>query len=131
MTNEKKIEDLIHSISSLINEAKEENKLLEQIENRIVHYDSNKKNLIDHKIIKAPLTNKKENLEKIKSEFYDWKTIKFLKQNIKNEDKIELEKKISKIFNSEIDLWMKINLKNIIQTELNNFSSKIISEKLK
>ena len=111
MTNEKKIEDLIHSISSLINEAKEENKLLEQIENRIVHYDSNKKNLIDHKIIKAPLTNKKENLEKIKSEFYDWKTIKFLKQNIKNEDKIELEKKISKIFDSEIDLWMKINLK--------------------
>ena len=31
----KKIEDLIHSISSLINEAKQENELLLQIENKI------------------------------------------------------------------------------------------------
>ena len=53
MTNEKKIEDLIHSISSLINEAnKKENKLLEQIENKIVHYDSKKKILLIIKLLK-------------------------------------------------------------------------------
>ena len=59
------------------------------------------------------------------------KQLSFLKQNIKNEDKINFGEKFQKFFNSEIDLWMKINLKNIIQSELNNFSSKIIAEKLK
>ena len=43
MSNEKKIEDLIHSISSLIKEAKEENELLLQIENKIDNYGSEKK----------------------------------------------------------------------------------------
>ena len=45
MSDEKKIEDLIYSISSLINEAKQESKLLEQIDNRIDSYQLNKQKI--------------------------------------------------------------------------------------
>ena len=46
MSDEKKIEDLIYSISSLINEAKQESKLLEQIDNRIDSYQLNKQKIL-------------------------------------------------------------------------------------
>ena len=39
MSNEKKIEDLIYSISSLIKEAQQENKLLLEIDNNIENLD--------------------------------------------------------------------------------------------
>ena len=56
MSDEKKIEDLIHSISSLINEAKQENELLLQIENKIDDLGSEKnKILIDMKIIRSSI----------------------------------------------------------------------------
>ena len=40
----KKIEDLIYSISSLIKEANQENKLLLEIENKIENFDLKKEN---------------------------------------------------------------------------------------
>ena len=46
MSDEKKIEDLIHSISSLINEAKQENELLLQIENKIDDLGSEKNKIL-------------------------------------------------------------------------------------
>ena len=46
MSDEKKIEDLIHSISSLINEAKQENELLEQIDNKIDDQDLKKQKFL-------------------------------------------------------------------------------------
>jgi hypothetical protein len=132
MSNEKKIEDLIYSISSLIKEAQQENKLLLEIDNNIENFDLRKENIISNKKISFSDKVKDENLkENNTSKFYDWKSIKFLKENLEKDYKVDLEKSFSKIFESEINLWMKANLKNIIQTELNKFSSKIIAEKLK
>ena len=132
MSNEKKIEDLIYSISSLIKEAQQENKLLLEIDNNIENFDLRKENIISNKKISFSDKVKDENLkENNTSKFYDWKSIKFLKENLEKDFKDDLEKSFLKIFESEINLWMKANLKNIIQTELNKFSSKIIAEKLK
>ena len=132
MSNEKKIEDLIYSISSLIKEAKQENKLLLEIDNNIENFDLRKENIISNKKISFSDKVKDENLkENNTSKFYDWKSIKFLKENLEKDFKDDLEKSFLKIFESEINLWMKANLKNIIQTELNKSSSKIIAEKLK
>ena len=132
MSNEKKIEDLIYSISSLIKEAQQENKLLLEIDNNIENLDLRKENIISNKKISFSDKVKDENLKEINtSKFYDWKSIKFLKENLEKDFKDDLEKSFLKIFESEINLWMKANLKNIIQTELNKFSSKIIAEKLK
>ena len=132
MSKEKKIEDLIYSISSLIKEAQQENKLLLEIDNNIENLDLRKENIISNKKISFSDKLKDENLkENNTSKFYDWKSIKFLKENLEKDFKDDLEKSFLKIFESEINLWMKANLKNIIQTELNKFSSKIIAEKLK
>ena len=132
MSNEKKIEDLIYSISSLIKEAQQENKLLLEIDNNIENLDLRKENIISNKKISFSDKVKDENLkENNTSKFYDWKSIKFLKENLEKDFKDDLEKSFLKIFELEINLWMKANLKNIIQTELNKFSSKIIAEKLK
>lgn len=132
MSNEKKIEDLIYSISSLIKEAQQENKLLLEIDNNIENLDLRKENIISNKKISFSDKVKDENLkENNTSKFYDWKSIKFLKENLEKDFKNDIEKSFLKIFESEINLWMKANLKNIIQTELNKFSSKIIAEKLK
>jgi len=49
MSNEKKIEDLIHSISSLIKEAEQESKLLLEIENKIESFDLKKENMLNNK----------------------------------------------------------------------------------
>ena len=132
MSDEKKIEDLIYSISSLIKEAQQENKLLLEIDNNIENLDLRKENIISNKKNSFSDKVKDENLkENNTSKFYDWKSIKFLKENLEKDFKDDLEKSFLKIFESEINLWMKANLKNIIQTELNKFSSKIIAEKLK
>ena len=132
MSNEKKIEDLIYSISSLIKEAQQENKLLLEIDNNIENLDLRKENIISNKKISFSDKVKDENLkENNTSKFYDWKSIKFLKENLEKDFEDDLEKIFLNIFESEINLWMKANLKNIIQTELNKFSSKIIAEKLK
>jgi len=132
MSNEKKIEDLIYSISSLIKEAQQENKLLLEIDNNIENFDLRKENIISNKKISFSDKVKDENFkENNTSKFYDWKSIKFLKENLEKDFKNDIEKSFLKIFESEINLWMKANLKNIIQTELNKFSSKIIAEKLK
>ena len=132
MSDEKKIEDLIYSISSLIKEAQQENKLLLEIDNNIENLDLRKENIISNKKISFSDKVKDENLkENNTSKFYDWKSIKFLKENLEKDFKNDIEKSFLKIFESEINLWMKANLKNIIQTELNKFSSKIIAEKLK
>lgn len=123
---------MIYSISSLIKEAQQENKLLLEIDNNIENLDLRKENIISNKKISFSDKVKDENLkENNTSKFYDWKSIKFLKENLEKDFKDDLEKSFLKIFESEINLWMKANLKNIIQTELNKFSSKIIAEKLK
>ena len=60
MVKEKKIEDLIISISSLINEANSERKLLQEIESNIKEYDIQKNsleknNIKKFQVLKAPM----------------------------------------------------------------------------
>ena len=133
MSDEKKIEDLIHSISSLINEAKQENELLLQIENKIDDLGSEKNKILvnENLEITSDKTKSDDSKQLNTSKYHDWKTLSFLKKEFKKDSEINLEENISKIFESEIDIWMKLNLKNIIQSELNKFSDKIIAEKLK
>ena len=131
MVKEKKIEDLIISISSLITEAYSERKLLQEIESNIQEYDVQKNSLEKNNIKKIPSfkSSKDVNDEK-KSKQYDWNNIEFEKKEVK-EFKKDLESKISRLFKEEMRDWINENLKKIIQIELNKFSDKIISEKLK
>ena len=131
MVKEKKIEDLIISISSLINEAISERNLLQEIESNIKEYDIQKNSLEKNNIKKIPSIKSSNDLsDKGKFKQYDWNNIEFEKKEVK-EFKKDLESKISKLFKEEMKDWINENLKKIIQIELNKFSDKIISEKLK
>ena len=132
MPNEKKIEDLIYSISSLIKEAELESKLLLEIENKIENFDLNKENILSNKKIGFSDDEKNKNPQPTeKSKYHDWRLLNLTKEKHNEEFRVNLEQSINKIFKSEINIWMKSNLKNLIQTELNKFSSSVIIEKLK
>jgi hypothetical protein len=131
MAKEKKIEDLIISISSLINEANSERKLLQEVESNINNYDIQKNSLEKNNIKKITSFKSFNDVnDKEKSKQYDWNNIEFEKKEVK-EFKKDLELKVSKLFKEEMKKWINENLKKIIQIELNKFSDKIISEKLK
>lgn len=127
MVKEKKIEDLIISISSLINEANSEKKLLQEVESNIKEFDIQKNEI---KKISNFKKFKKINDEK-KPQNYDWNNVNFIKKKEVKESQEEIETRISKLFKEEMKNWVNENLKNTIQKELNKFSEKIISEKLK
>jgi len=129
MVKEKKIEDLIISISSLINEANNERKLLQEIESNIEEIGIQRKNLEKKEIKKISSYENFKNVDnEKKSQHYNWSNIKFAKRK---ESKEELELRISKLFKEEMGKWINKNLKNTIQIELNKFSDKIINERLK
>jgi len=127
MVKEKKIEDLIISISSLINEANSEKKLLQEVDSNIKEFDIQKNEI---KKISNFKNFKKINDEK-KPQNYDWNNVNFIKKKEVKESQEEIETRISKLFKEEMKNWVNENLKNTIQKELNKFSEKIISEKLK
>ena len=132
MSDEKKIEDLIYSISSLIKEANQENKLLLEIENKIEKFDFKKENNFINKGISYSVKGKPHGSESIKKpKYYDWRSLSFIREKQDEKLKVSFENNFYKIFESEIKIWMKLNLKDIIQNELNKISGKIISEKLK
>ena len=137
MSNEKKIEDLIHSISSLIKEAEQESKLLLEIENKIESFDLKKENMLNNKKIGFS-DDKKIDDKKIKdsqpaekSKYHDWRLLSFVKEKHDEELRVNFEQRFNKIFESEINNWMKSNFKDLVQAEINKFSSRIIAEKLK
>ena len=137
MSNEKKIEDLIYSISSLIKEAEQESKLLLEIENKIESFDLKKENMLNNKKIGFS-DDKKIDDKKIKdsqpaekSKYHDWRLLSFVKEKHNEELRVNFEQRFNKVFESEINNWMKSNFKDLVQAELNKFSSRIIAEKLK
>ena len=137
MSNEKKIEDLIYSISSLIKEAEQESKLLLEIENKIESFDLKKENMLNNKKIGFS-DDKKIDDKKIKdsqpaekSKYHDWRLLSFVKEKHDEELRVNFEQRFNKIFESEINNWMKSNFKDLVQAEINKFSSRIIAEKLK
>ena len=135
MSNEKKIEDLIYSISSLIKEAEQESKLLLEIENKIESFDLKKENMLNNKKIgfsdDKPHKKIKDPQPAEKSKYHDWRLLSFVKEKHNEELRVNFEQRFSKIFESEINNWMKLNFKDLVQAELNKFSSRIIAEKLK
>ncbi len=132
MSNEKKIEDLIYSISSLIKEAEQESKLLLEIENKIESFDLKKENMLNNKKIGFSDDKKiKDPLPAEKSKYHDWRLLSFVKEKHNEELRVNFEQRFSKVFESEINNWMKSNFKDLVQAELNKFSSRIIAEKLK
>lgn len=132
MSNEKKIEDLIYSISSLIKEAEQESKLLLEIENKIESFDLKKENMLNNKKIGFSDDKKiKDPQPAEKSKYHDWRLLSFVKEKHNEELRVNFEQRFSKIFESEINNWMKLNFKDLVQAELNKFSSRIIAEKLK
>ena len=74
MSDEKKIEDLIHSISSLINEAKQENELLLQIENKIDDLGSEKNKILvnENLEITSDKTKSEDSNQLNTSKYHDW-----------------------------------------------------------
>ena len=132
MSNEKKIEDLIYSISSLIKEAEQESKLLLEIENKIESFDLKKENMLNNKKIGFSDDKKiKDPQPAEKSKYHDWRLLSFVKEKHNEELMVNFEQRFSKVFESEINNWMKSNFKDLVQAELNKFSSRIIAEKLK
>ena len=132
MSNEKKIEDLIYSISSLIKEAEQESKLLLEIENKIESFDLRKENMLNNKKIVFSDDKKIKNPQPVeKSKYHDWRLLNFKKEKHNEELRVNFEQRFNKIFESEINNWMKSNFKDLVQAELNKFSSRIIAEKLK
>ena len=132
MSNEKKIEDLIHSISSLIKEAEQESKLLLEIENKIESFDLKKENMLNNNKIGFSYDKKiKDPQPAEKSKYHDWRLLSFVKEKHDEELRVNFEQRFNKIFESEINNWMKSNFKDLVQAELNKFSSRIIAEKLK
>ena len=132
MSNEKKIEDLIYSISSLIKEAEQESKLLLEIENKIESFDLKKENMLNNKKIGFSDDKKiKDHQPAEKSKYHDWRLLSFVKEKNNEELRANFEQRFNKIFESEINNWMKSNFKDLVQAELNKFSSRIIAEKLK
>ena len=132
MSNEKKIEDLIYSISSLIKEAEQESKLLLEIENKIESFDLKKENMLNNKKIGFSDDKKiKDPQPAVKSKYHDWRLLSFVKEKHNEELRVNFEQRFSKVFESEINNWMKSNFKDLVQAELNKFSSRIIAEKLK
>ena len=132
MSNEKKIEDLIYSISSLIKEAEQESKLLLEIENKIESFDLKKENLLNNK--KIGFSDDKKIIDPQpaeKSKYHDWRLLSFVKEKHDEELRVNFEQRFNKIFESEINNWMKSNFKDLVQAEINKFSSRIIAEKLK
>ena len=132
MSNEKKIEDLIYSISSLIKEAEQESKLLLEIENKIESFDLRKENMLNNKKIVFSDDKKIKNPQPVeKSKYHDWRLLNFKKEKHNEELRVNFNQRFNKIFESEINNWMKSNFKDLVQAELNKFSSRIIAEKLK
>ena len=132
MSNEKKIEDLIYSISSLIKEAEQESKLLLEIENKIESFDLKKENILTNKKIAFSDDKEIKNPQPTeKSKYHDWRLLSFIKEKHSEELSVNFEQRFKKIFKSEINNWVQSNFKDLVQAELNKFSSRVIAEKLK
>ena len=159
MDKQKKIEDLLSSIRSLISEAKRESQIILSENQNLI--ELNKKPIIDEVTLnldineeKSPVKdkisldeNKKStdsfiDSQKTKNKFADtkgsWTNINFKnsvnsEKTIKNfnEGKRLTDDEINNAFENSMKKWVEKNLKKLIDNEIQIFSKKIISEKLK
>ena len=158
MDKQKKIEDLLSSIRSLISEAKRESQIILSKNQNLI--ELNKKPIIDEVTLnldineekspvkdKISLDEKKKSTDsfidsqKTKNKFADtkgsWTNINF--KNSENSEKTtknfdeekRLTDEINNAFENSMKKWVEKNLKKLVDNEIQVFSKKIISEKLK
>ena len=125
MNKEKKIEDLLKSISELITEAQDARLKINEVRN--INSNQSEKAII-------PKINKNGEKEKTLTNS-NWKDIEFKNfqnylesKNIKNKEIIEKKKNI---FKEKMEEWTKKNLKQIFENQINLKSKELIAEKLK
>ena len=153
MNDQKKIEDILHSIQELILEAQKEEKLdrfetpevinfdkfdqatignLEKKENyKKIYLDRVQKEVASE--VKSLEINPKENNTSLKN---SWKGFNFQKCQEKPQRKILEEintesDQIEKMFKDSLNFWIKKNLPDLIKEETALYTKKILEEKLK
>ena len=158
MDKQKKIEDLLSSIRSLISEAKRESQIILSKDQNLI--ELNKKPIIDEVTLNLDINEEKSSMkdkislddkkkstdsfidsEKTKNKFADtkgnWTNINFKnsvnsEKTIKNFDEGSLtDDEINNAFENSMKKWVEKNLKKLVDNEIQIFSKKIISEKLK
>ena len=153
MNDQKKIEDILHSIQELILEAQNEEKLDRLETPEVINLDKfnqakignlgkkeNYKEINLNKIqkeipidVKNLEINRTENNTSLKN---SWKDFNFQKCQEKTQRQIleEINKEsdqIEKIFKDLLNFWIKKNLPNLIKEETALHTKKILEEKLK
>ncbi|MAI59740.1 MAG: hypothetical protein CMM92_01825 [Rickettsiales bacterium] len=153
MNDQKKIEDILHSIQELILEAQNEEKLDRLETSEVINLDKFDQATIGN--LEKKENYKKRYLDKIQKEIptevknfeinptennnslkNSWKNFNFQKCQEKPQRQIleEIKKEsdqIEKIFKDSLNFWIKKNLPDLIKEETALHTKKILEEKLK
>ncbi len=122
MSKEKNIEDLLGSIYNLVQEARNEQK--------IISYNSSNQEIKKNKFFDDDTNQKKVFIEKTDS--YLGNKMNIVKDNEKHNEETEIiESKIISKFKFNLENWSRKNLKNLLEDEFIFLSKKIIDSKLK
>ena len=122
MSKEKNIEDLLGSIYNLVQEARNEQK--------IISYNSSNQEIKKNKFFDDDTNQKKVFIEK--SDSYLGNKMNIVKDNEKHNEETEIiESKIISKFKFNLENWSRKNLKNLLEDEFIFLSKKIIDSKLK
>ena len=153
MNNQKKIEDILHSIQELILEARNEQKLDKLETTGVINLDTidqpktrgltkkqdNNKIYLDKIQEKIPIKAKNLEINPTKSGSNlknSWQNFNFEKcqENFQSQAFEEVKdenNKIEKIFKDSLNFWIKKNLPDIIKEETARHTKKLLEEKLK
>ena len=153
MNNQKKIEDILHSIQELILEARNEEKLVRLETSEVINL--NKVNQSTAQDLEKKLGQNKIYLDKIQkvSQIKDnnleinsaknniplknsWQNFNFEKCQEKSQSQVfeggeDENNKVEKIFRDSLNFWIKKNLPDIIKEETARHTKKLLEEKLK
>ena len=148
MNNQKKIEDILHSIQELILEAQNEEKLdkiatpevieLSKVSQSRPQSSLNNQNynqLNDSKSMESKEANVIANKSYLKN---NWKDLSFKKCQEKPQSlyfktisKENFENKLEKMLKDSLNFWIKKNLSDVVKEEAALHTKKILEEKLK
>ena len=153
MNNQKKIEDILHSIQELILEARNEEKLDRLETSEVINL--NKVNQSTAQDLEKKLGKNKIGLDKIQKVSQikvknleinstknniplknSWQNFNFEKCQKKSQSQVlegieDENDKVEKIFKDSLNFWIKKNLPDIIKEETARHTKKILEEKLK
>ena len=153
MNNQKKIEDILHSIQELVLEARNEQKLDKLETTGVINLDTidqpktrgltkkqdNNKIYLDKIQERIPIKAKNPKINPTKSDSNlknSWQNFNFEKcqENFQSQAFEEVKdenNKIEKIFKDSLNFWIKKNLPDIVKEETARHTKKLLEEKLK